>query len=249
MKRVEKNKVKNKELGITLIALVVTIIVLLILASITINTIVGDNSIVDKAGQAKTNADEEQILERIKSAEAIAITNSKLRIDYQILKDELKKEFGEEYTITSENKVPWKVTVGNVEYEIKDSAAGYVDGTSEESQIFELTISVDTKTFNITTGPSQVVFSVIATKNGENVYDNVVQYNVIDAEKDDIKLRLSLEEGTTVAVKAIYTGANYDIVGASEKSVTLSSTGENKVEFEIDYNNHSIINDYTKVTF
>ncbi|MBO6244057.1 MAG: hypothetical protein J6O41_05800, partial [Clostridia bacterium] len=85
--------------------------------------------------------------------------------------------------------------------------------------------------------------------NGENVYDNVVQYNVIDAEKDDIKLRLSLEEGTTVAVKAIYTGANYDIVGASEKSVTLSSTGENKVEFEIDYNNHSIINDYTKVTF
>lgn len=44
---------KTKELGITLIALVVTIIVLLILAGITISTIIGDNGILTQATRAK----------------------------------------------------------------------------------------------------------------------------------------------------------------------------------------------------
>ena len=42
---------RNK--GITLIALVVTIVVLLILAGITINYVMGDNSIFQKAVTAK----------------------------------------------------------------------------------------------------------------------------------------------------------------------------------------------------
>ena len=47
IKKVEKNK------GITLIALVITIIVLLILAGVTIATLTGDNGILTKASQAK----------------------------------------------------------------------------------------------------------------------------------------------------------------------------------------------------
>ena len=43
----------NKKEGITLIALVVTIIVLLILAGIAISMSSGDNSILHKAGDAK----------------------------------------------------------------------------------------------------------------------------------------------------------------------------------------------------
>ena len=45
------NSERNK--GITLVALVVTIVVLLILAGITINYIMGDNSIFKKASDAK----------------------------------------------------------------------------------------------------------------------------------------------------------------------------------------------------
>ncbi|MFR5190791.1 MAG: hypothetical protein ACLTEH_06130, partial [Clostridia bacterium] len=41
--------------GITLVALVVTIITILILAGISINTLVGDNGIITKAKQAKQN--------------------------------------------------------------------------------------------------------------------------------------------------------------------------------------------------
>ena len=45
----------KKEKGITLVALVITIIVLLILAGVTISLVVGDNSVIHKAQDAKTN--------------------------------------------------------------------------------------------------------------------------------------------------------------------------------------------------
>ena len=46
-------KQKNGQNGITLLALVITIIVLLILAGITISTLVGENGIITKANEAK----------------------------------------------------------------------------------------------------------------------------------------------------------------------------------------------------
>ena len=46
-------KFKNNVKGITLIALVVTIIVLLILAGVAINLTIGDNGIITRAQQAK----------------------------------------------------------------------------------------------------------------------------------------------------------------------------------------------------
>ena len=57
-----KNNLKNKKImkksskGITLIALVITIIVLLILAGVSITMLTGNNSILQKATDAKTNA-------------------------------------------------------------------------------------------------------------------------------------------------------------------------------------------------
>ena len=47
-KKEEKNKRKFNEKGITLIALVVTIVVLLILAGISINLVLGENGIIKK---------------------------------------------------------------------------------------------------------------------------------------------------------------------------------------------------------
>ena len=42
------NKLKNKK-GITLIALVVTVVVLIILAGVSINAVIGDDGIIKKA--------------------------------------------------------------------------------------------------------------------------------------------------------------------------------------------------------
>ena len=57
---------RNK--GITLIALVVTIVVLLILAGITINYVMGDNSIFQKAVAAKEKTQTAQAREKIEIA-------------------------------------------------------------------------------------------------------------------------------------------------------------------------------------
>ena len=53
-----KQKFKIKERGITLIALVITIIVLLILAGITIAAISGDNGILQNAARAKEETEQ-----------------------------------------------------------------------------------------------------------------------------------------------------------------------------------------------
>ena len=62
-----KEQINKKEKGITLIALVITIIVLLILAGVAIAMLSGENGILKKAAEAKTNTDkatakEEKIL-------------------------------------------------------------------------------------------------------------------------------------------------------------------------------------------
>ena len=66
-KRIEiRNEKIKMERGITILALVITIIVLLILAGITINAITGDNGLIGNAGTAKEEAEianEKEILE------------------------------------------------------------------------------------------------------------------------------------------------------------------------------------------
>lgn len=61
-----------KERGITLIALVITIIVLLILAGVTIATLTGENGILTRASEArdKTEEAQEEELRRLTQAEA-----------------------------------------------------------------------------------------------------------------------------------------------------------------------------------
>lgn len=60
-----KNQMKGKN-GITLIALVITIIVLLILAGVTIAILTGDNGLLKKATNAKQANEEAATLEKIK---------------------------------------------------------------------------------------------------------------------------------------------------------------------------------------
>ncbi len=58
----------KKQKGITLIALVITIIVLLILAGISIATLTGENGILGKAETAKTETIREEAKEKVQVA-------------------------------------------------------------------------------------------------------------------------------------------------------------------------------------
>ena len=61
-----KQKFKIKERGITLIALVITIIILLILAAVTIAALSGDNGILSNAARAKQETEKAEVLEQIR---------------------------------------------------------------------------------------------------------------------------------------------------------------------------------------
>ena len=68
--RKQERRQESKEKGITLVALVITIIVLLILAGVTLSTLVGDNGIITKAQEAKQNmanasAEEQQLIQNL----------------------------------------------------------------------------------------------------------------------------------------------------------------------------------------
>ena len=61
--QIKSSKLKNTNKGITLIALVITIIVLLILAGVAIATIAGENGILTKAVAAKEKTSEAEAKE------------------------------------------------------------------------------------------------------------------------------------------------------------------------------------------
>ena len=79
----------NKQKGITLIALVVTIIVLLILAGISIATLTGENGLITKTNTAKEKTKQAEAEERVK-IEVLGSYGTDGKIDIDLLNNNLK---------------------------------------------------------------------------------------------------------------------------------------------------------------
>jgi len=109
MEKLKKQKFKRRG-GITLIALVVTIIVMLILAAISIIMLTGDNSILKRAVDAKENTEKSQIEERIKLAYHSALTEGKGSYTKESLEEELEKEFENDYSVDDSDNSNWILT-------------------------------------------------------------------------------------------------------------------------------------------
>ena len=74
-------KILKKEHGITLVALVITIVVLLILAAVTLSLVLGDNGIVTKADEAKTASNQKEVEEQLKLKIQEYLTNNEGEFD------------------------------------------------------------------------------------------------------------------------------------------------------------------------
>lgn len=98
-------KRKNEEKGITLIALVITVIVLLILAWVTISTLSGENGILKQATNANTKTAHANVMEQLqleadtyiidKSTGEISSTLIGYLQSKQIIGDEIGEDSGE----------------------------------------------------------------------------------------------------------------------------------------------------------
>ncbi len=130
-----KWKTKKTNEGITLIALIITIIVLLILAGISIATLTGENGILTKASTAKKETQKASAKEKVE----IAVMGS-FGSDGKIEMDTLNKNLSQVEGIDKENSdltgttLPKDVIVDHYEITIDDSGKVIVKGENTEDE-------------------------------------------------------------------------------------------------------------------
>ena len=161
----------NKK-GITLIALVVTVVVLIILAGVSINAVLGDNGIIKKANQAASVTKEAEVKEAINRT----ILEFYLTNDYETLEDFLKAK-AEDGSIDSVTKnADGTLTVKKGEYSVTvenktNSSGGSSSGgsTGGETQTPEITIG-EVKVVADSTGTGSAITDVASVYLGNTLY-------------------------------------------------------------------------------
>ena len=137
-------KIKKQVQGITLIALVVTVIVLLILAGVAISLTVGDNGLFRRAQNAADTYQEASEIEAIEFAVAgmqIGSTQGNNMTKTE-LENSLKEQFGDEASVEDNEDGSFLVTIGENQYyvgedgEIIDSSNMVEISTAEELKAF-----------------------------------------------------------------------------------------------------------------
>ena len=126
------NKKFKRNKGITLIALVVTIIVLLILAGISISMLTGQNGILNRASEAKSKNGTAQNGDLVKLSAMDALSQGLGTITDANLKTALNNNIGEgKYEITGDATNGWTVTVEGEDYRVE--ATGIVNGNGSST--------------------------------------------------------------------------------------------------------------------
>ena len=180
----------NNKKGITLIALVVTVVVLIILAGVSINAVLGDNGIIKKANQAASVTKEAEVKEAINRT----ILEFYLTEDYETLEDFLKAkaEDGSIDSVTKNADGTLTVKKGNysvtVENKTNSSGGGGSGGsTGGETQTPEITVG-EIKVVADSTGTGSAITDANSVYLGNTLY---------------ITFSHSITGGTTVVDKTI----------------------------------------------
>ena len=126
----EKTKETKKNKGITLIALVITIIVLLILAGVSIATLTGDNGILKQANQAKENNNSAAAKEKIQ-VEALGSINKSGEFDEGTFKENVTKNI--EGSSINEDEKSITVTVDGYDVTV-NKKSGEVTGVAKSNR-------------------------------------------------------------------------------------------------------------------
>ena len=229
-----KEKIINEPKGITLIALIITIIILLILAGVTINVLVGENGLFSTAKRAGESYDEAAAREKLEtvlvSLQAEKITNPKyneqIDIDNRIIENDMS---------ISGNIV----IVDGWQFEIDRSIPKIVSslGKGKESSTIEIISTVnyssnfETGTISITITSSAKLSTI--TINGETVTsinNNDGTYTVEKEITDNGVYNIYVKD-----INDEYKLKNIKILGI-QKDITIMST-EDIIQFREVVNN------------
>ena len=226
MKQNLKERVNGKN-GITLIALVITIIVLLILAGVTIATLTGDNGILTKAQNAKEKNAQKTVEEQINLAVQASKINEGLVIDKDILEQELTNN-GIEITKSENDELPWTVK--------KD---GYVYTISENGEVKEKGgIAITTGDIEILKGSTKgkkVSAQILRGETGTIKWEHTGNITLSATEGNEVTVNVNgnANAGDTATITARIDGKTYqDSINVKIVTQVTSVTAE-KIEVSI----------------
>ena len=225
-----KNKLKEQlkiNKGITLIALVITIIVFLILAGVTIATLTGDNGILTKAQNSKEKNAQKTVEEQINLAVQASKINEGLVIDKDILEQELTNN-GIEITKSENDELPWTVK--------KD---GYVYTISENGEVKEKEgIAITTGDIEILKGSTEgkkVSAQILSGETGTIKWEHTGNITLSATEGNEITVNVNsnANAGDTATITARIDGKTYqDSINVKIVTQVTSVTAE-KIEVSI----------------
>lgn len=199
---------KTNEKGITLIALIVTIIVLIILAGISIGSLTGNNGIINQVGKAKDDTYKGEEIEKIK----IAIMGGSINedgfdsvINEGKLKRELTNQFGGEPKITATGDGSFLIDLGKTKY--------YINKNKEiisEENVVEIENKEQLEKFrddvnagNTYNGKVVILISdILLDKNEE--WEPIGKY---------LNSNTSINDETNIAFEGVFDGGNHTING------------------------------------
>ena len=193
-----KKLYKNNN-GITLIALVITIIILLILAGISIKLVLGDNGLVEKAKYAKEQQTIEAIREKLDLVKGSDYVEQEGNNSIDTYFETLEKEKIEPYTVTNKQKMT--ESIGNIEVDNKYS---YIVKIENDKNI---KIEYEGKVGEVTREPDEVVITVTGEKEQANLPVTInanIKINGEDAKSGRYVINTTAEEIGTE--DDIYTG-------------------------------------------
>ena len=225
-----KNKLKEQlkiNKGITLIALVITIIVLLILAGVTIATLTGDNGILTKAQNSKEKNAQKTVEEQINLAVQASKINEGLVIDKDILEQELTNN-GIEITKSENDELPWTVK--------KD---GYVYTISENGEVKEKEgIAITTGDIEILKGSTKgkkVSAQILSGETGTIKWEHTGNITLSATEGNEVTVNVNsnANAGDIATITARIDGKTYqDSINVKIVTQVTSVTAE-KIEVSI----------------
>ena len=176
-------KIKNKEKrtkGITLIALVITIIVLLILAGVSIAMLTGENGLLNQAQTAKTNTEKLSVEEAVDIAMAEYYTRKKTGEDITLGEFLNEKVESEEFDNVTDN--------GDGTFTVEKD--GYEVIVNEIGRQGEATV----------TGPRPTVTNVKIVVNSDGTGENLPEGSQIEGTTLYINFVAKIEGGTITSV-------------------------------------------------
>ena len=207
----KSNKKQRKNRGITLIALVITIIVLLILAGVSIAMLTGENGIITQAQNAKNKTEEASEKEGIE----LAVTTSKLKNSptLEILKGNLetaiREQFGsnKDFTVNDNGDGNFLISMNDTDRKY------YVENTGnviDESKMLKISTADELETFreNVNSGNTY-----------EGWYVYLANAITLDINEKWEPIGLHLQENTSPDTetnkpfKGIFDGNEYEIDG------------------------------------